>query len=99
MPFDFFFSYARDDWKGNYLKSFFEDLTERVRFITGHPAEEVGFRDAQRIELGSNWPLELVNALASCRSFVPIYTPTYFTRLYCGANGGYSSRESNSTSG
>ncbi len=84
MPFDFFFSYARDDWKGNYLKSFFEDLTERVRFITGHPAEEVGFRDAQRIELGSNWPLELVNALASCRSFVPIYTPTYFTRLYCG---------------
>ena len=84
MPFDFFFSYARDDWKGNYLKIFFDDLTEQVRFVTGHPVEEVGFRDVKGIEFGSNWPDELAAALATCRSFVPVYTPTYFTRPYCG---------------
>jgi hypothetical protein len=84
MSFDFFLSYARDDWKGNYLKIFCEDLTERVRFITGHLEEEVCFRDAKGVEFGSNWPDELADALATSRSFVPVFTPTYFTRPYCG---------------
>ena len=80
MPFDFFFSYARNDWRGNYLKKLFEDLTERVRFVTGHPPDQVGFRDTRSVEFGSNWTDELAQALAECRTFVPVYTPTYFTR-------------------
>jgi FxsC-like protein len=84
MSFLFFFSYARDDWKGNYLKIFYDDLVEQVRFITGHPQTHVGFRDTLGIEVGSNWSSVLAEGLACCQTFVPVFTPTYFTRPYCG---------------
>ncbi len=57
---------------------------EQVRLITGHPPAEVGFRDTQGIEFGSNWPDSLAEGLACCQTFVPVFTPTYFTRPYCG---------------
>jgi FxsC-like protein len=84
MPFLFFFSYARDDWKGNYLEKFYEELVEEVRFISGHPPADVGFRDKEGIEFGSSWPNSVAEGLACCKTFVPVFTPTYFTRPYCG---------------
>jgi FxsC-like protein len=83
MPYEFFFSYARNDCS-KYLERFLEKLRERVAFLTIRSKEEVGFRDNQNIDVASRWPDELADALASCRSFIPVFTPTYFTRPMCG---------------
>jgi FxsC-like protein len=34
--------------------------------------------------LGVKWPGELAQALATCRVFVPLYSPRYFDSEYCG---------------
>src|SRR5436190_8436787 len=43
-----------------------------------------GFLDTTDIEPGDSWPDDLREALRTARAFVPILSPTYFDRLYCG---------------
>ena len=84
----FFLSYARDDQRsgppGNVAR-FFEDLsralTPRLKNVGGG---EVGFIDSRGIEPGSEWPDSLRTALGSARVFVPVLSPRYFEREYCG---------------
>lgn len=77
----FFFSYARLD-RDRYLEKFFEDLDTRVRQMTAHP--EPSFRDMSKIEPGDDWPDELVTALQESQTMLCVYSPSYFTREFCG---------------
>jgi hypothetical protein len=79
----FFFSYARADLT-DYLRAFYLDLKDEVRHQSGLSEEEVGFRDADSIEPGKPWPDKIVQELRSCKVFVYLHSPTYFTREGCG---------------
>jgi FxsC-like protein len=79
----FFLSYARND-KNGYLEKFHEELSEAVARWSARPAAQVGFFDRSGIELGADWPAALVEGLQSSRVLVSLYSPSYFTREYCG---------------
>jgi FxsC-like protein len=79
----FFFSYARED-RDPYLVRFRNELIEAVRVLVGGAAEGIGFFDTQDIAVGEDWPTELGQALQCCRAFIPLYSPTYFTKPFCG---------------
>lgn len=84
MNYWFFFSYARLD-RDEYLKKFFDDLKNEVRLLSGELNEEaVGFFDGEDIEPGAQWGDALSSALQGCRTFVSIFSPTYFQKEYCG---------------
>jgi hypothetical protein len=82
MSYYFFFSYARLD-VDPYLKKFYKDLAIAVR-LKGLPNENIGFFDDEDIQSGRMWPERLANALQTSRVFVPLYSPTYFAKEYCG---------------
>jgi hypothetical protein len=80
----FFFSYATDD-SDPWLDQIFADLELEVRQLIGAPRKlEVGYKYQRDNEPGDDWPTELVTALMNCRVIVPAYSPSYFSRLYCG---------------
>jgi FxsC-like protein len=84
----FFLSYARgtdDVW----VEKFYRELCEELRRRSGVPAEEpVGFIDTD-IGVGTRWSDELEEALASCRVFLALYSPRYFSRENCGREWAY----------
>ncbi|MCM3886460.1 TIR-like protein FxsC [Frankia sp. R82] len=86
FSFYFFLSCARPDANDNpFMYRFFRDLRHEVRVRSGLPrAEDVGFIDTTSILPGTDWPKELASALAKCRTFVAICSPTYFASEYCG---------------
>ncbi|GGX97852.1 TIR-like protein FxsC [Streptomyces anandii] len=62
----------------------FQDLSDHVMAMTDHPAGlPVGFM-ARQMRLGEHWSERLAEALASCRVFVPLYSPRYFRSDMCG---------------
>src|SRR5262249_13904374 len=69
---------------GNHLEQFFEDLRNRVASITGETIASVGYRDRDRLTLGSLWSKELVAALQSCKVLVCIVSPHYIGSENCG---------------
>ena len=80
----YFFSYARAD-ATPFLERFYNDLIEAVRSKTGATnMEMVDFMDTKSIEPGKPWPKVIGEALRSCKVFVYLHTPTYFTRDGCG---------------
>ena len=79
----FFLSYARLD-SDPYLKRFYKNLTSTVRRLVGDNEENIGFFDCEDIKPGDEWPITLTGALQTCRAFVPVYSPTYFTKEHCG---------------
>jgi hypothetical protein len=84
-PPTFFFSYARqDDW-GNYLRRFFYDLEERVASWSGHALGDapLGTIDI-RIPVGEDWSSMLARALSDGSAFVMAETPLYYRRKECG---------------
>lgn len=56
------------------------EIVERTTWPVNVPA---GFMDSG-IPLGGDWRDEVAQALATCRVFVPLYSPRYFTREECG---------------
>jgi hypothetical protein len=84
----FFVSYARADAEyepdREDLKKFIEDLSAKVARKVPTPREGVRFFDASSIEAGEVWTHELADALMKSRVGVALYTPTYFTRRWCG---------------
>lgn len=84
MSYEFFFSYTRSN-NSNYLRQFFNDLSEEVRELNGLPAgSPVGFFDQRDIELGSEWEEDILQALQDSKVLVSIYSPGYFKSAYCG---------------
>jgi FxsC-like protein len=83
----YFLSYARPDGdndKHGCIRTFHEELEQKVRMLTGSVQGSVGFFDGEGVEPGDVWPDALAEALCTSRVFVPIYSPTYFTKDYCG---------------
>jgi FxsC-like protein len=84
----FFVSYARED-ATHYLDAFLEQLMDSVRIKSGGARDDVAFVDRSHILVGAEWPKALANALQECAVFVPILTPSYFSREVCGKEWGY----------
>ena len=84
----FFLSYARDDRRSGPpvgIAQFFEDLSRVLRPRLSNVVEgDIGFLDTRGIEPGSAWPESLRQALGSVQAFVPVLSPRYFERQYCG---------------
>lgn len=81
----FFLSYARSRYRpedsDRWVAKFFNDLCHDIGQATG--TLNPGFMDRQ-IPVGTEWPDQLADALANCRVFVALFSPTYFTSEYCG---------------
>lgn len=88
MPY-FFLSYAhtpRLDHNSSvdtnlWIHKLYDDLSAEVLQLIKSPT--AGFMDRE-IRLGMQWPRELTAALATCRVFVPLYSPRYFASENCG---------------
>src|SRR6185436_137169 len=83
----FVLSYARldrDEDKHDCIRTFYQDLIRELRMQKGLPEGNIGFFDGSDIEPGEAWSEQLVDALCTSRAFIPVYSPTYFTKEYCG---------------
>jgi FxsC-like protein len=85
----FFLSYARTPRHGRnsstdpdyWLHKFYDDLYAEVLQRIRTPV--AGFMDRE-IGLGTQWSEELTKALATCRVFVPLFSPRFFDSENCG---------------
>jgi FxsC-like protein len=85
----FFLSYARTPRPdrnsavdpNRWVHQLYEDLSAEVLQLIKSPV--AGFMDRE-IRLGMQWSEELTAALATCRVFVPLYSPRYFASDNCG---------------
>ncbi|MET8140678.1 TIR-like protein FxsC [Sphaerisporangium sp. NPDC005288] len=67
-----------------HVVEFYRDLCRHIMQLTDHPdGVPAGFID--RTILGGNrWNADIMHALATCKVFVPLYQPKYFTSEFCG---------------
>ncbi|MFE9932724.1 TIR-like protein FxsC [Streptomyces sp. NPDC005533] len=87
----FFLSYAHTPRFGAggpdpdmWVERLFRDLCGHVMALTDLPAgAEAGFMDRE-IRSGEGWSERLGAALATCRVFVPLFSPRYFASEMCG---------------
>ncbi|MEU8775979.1 TIR-like protein FxsC [Streptomyces sp. NPDC048606] len=87
----FFLSYAHTPRFGAggpdpdmWVERLFRDLCSHVMALTDLPAgSEAGFMDRE-IRSGEGWSERLAAALATCRVFVPLFSPRYFASEMCG---------------
>ncbi|MDH6215494.1 TIR-like protein FxsC [Streptomyces pseudovenezuelae] len=87
----FFLSYAHTPAWGagsgdadQWVRTLFADLCDHVMALTDLPrGTQVGFMDHE-MRTGEGWPEVLSRNLATCRVFVPLYSPRYFTSEHCG---------------
>ncbi|MER5729929.1 TIR-like protein FxsC [Streptomyces sp. NPDC002138] len=87
----FFLSYAHTPRFGAggpdpdmWVERLFRDLSGHVMALTDLPAgSDAGFMDRE-IRSGEGWSERLGTALASCRVFVPLFSPRYFASEMCG---------------
>jgi FxsC-like protein len=82
----FFLSYARIELDVH-IKRFRQELAVLVRSLGGvqEPDDQkVGFLDINNLEQGRDWTADLGSALEASRVLVPLYSPNYFQREYCG---------------
>ncbi|MEU6231828.1 TIR-like protein FxsC [Kitasatospora sp. NPDC047058] len=88
----FFLSYAHTPKAGargagdpnHWVRQLYRDLCEAVLQLTTVPAGvPVGFMD-ESMHQGELWAERLSEELATCRVFVPLYSPRYFNSLPCG---------------
>ncbi|KUO02609.1 TIR-like protein FxsC [Streptomyces caeruleatus] len=96
----FFLSYAHlprahsDDADPDlWVARFFRDLCDHITNMTSVPVGSAGFMD-RSMRAGQVWGSELSDALATCRVFVPLYSPRYFISSWCGREwAAFSQRE------
>ncbi|MET9404736.1 TIR-like protein FxsC [Streptomyces sp. NPDC002935] len=87
----FFLSYAHTPAWGahgldpdHWVRVLFTDLCDHIRAVTSlPPGAPVGFMDRE-MRSGDGWPERLSENLATCRVFVPLFSPRYFTSESCG---------------
>ncbi|WP_052706520.1 TIR-like protein FxsC [Streptomyces rubellomurinus] len=83
----FFFSYARRDYVAEdaFVDQFFNDLRDELgRMQPGARADELAYRDTERLRVGDDWAQQLARMLGRCRALVALYSPAYFASDYCG---------------
>lgn len=87
----FFLSYAHTPSWGpgggdpdHWVHVLFRDLCDHIMALTDLPAgASAGFMDRE-MRSGEGWPDKLSEYLATCRVFVPLFSPRYFTSEMCG---------------
>ncbi|WP_314246771.1 TIR-like protein FxsC [Streptomyces sp. DSM 40907] len=87
----FFLSYAHTPRYGTggpdpdmWVERLFRDLCAHVMALTDLPPHRpAGFMDRE-IRSGEGWSDRLGSVLATCRVFVPLYSPRYFASETCG---------------
>ncbi|MEU6518375.1 TIR-like protein FxsC [Streptomyces sp. NPDC046978] len=87
----FFLSYAHTPPWGSgggdpdhWVHVLFTDLCDHIMALTDLPAgTPAGFMDRE-LRSGDGWPEKLSENLATCRVFVPLFSPRYFTSEMCG---------------
>ncbi|WP_242413095.1 TIR-like protein FxsC, partial [Streptomyces sp. Root1319] len=86
----FFLSYAHTPGYGGgtdpdmWVERLFQDLCGHVMAMTDLPAgASAGFMDRE-IRSGEGWSERLGSVLATCRVFVPLFSPRYFASEMCG---------------
>ncbi len=88
----FFLSYAHTPKAGargasdpnHWVRQLYRDLCEAVLQLTTVPdGVAVGFMD-ESMHQGELWAERLSDELATCRVFVPLYSPRYFNSVPCG---------------
>jgi len=85
----FFLSYARTpsqssgDDPDRWVHKLYRDVCADILSLTDAMPEAAGFMDREN-RLGAEWAPELSIALATCRVFVPLYSPRYFQSETCG---------------
>ena len=84
----FFLSYARA-WENSagdpdeYVKTFFDDLSDNVGVLTGLPPDvPVGFMD-QNMRGGMWWTDELMRAVGTCQVLVALLSAAYLKSRWC----------------
>lgn len=80
----FFLSYARADDRTAYVRRFYQDLLQVLELPGTGSRRQPAFRDSEGLFVGADWLRGLSRAVGSCRTFVALYSPTYFEREYCG---------------
>jgi TIR domain len=83
----FFLSYASNPVLKKFQERFYNDLVEALiaeRDSLNAEEEEIGFYDREGIQLGESWTQGLAEALRTCRVFIYIQSPSYFSKLWCG---------------
>ena len=71
----------------HWVARLYDDLCEAITELTDVPeGVPVGFMD-QSMHQGQFWAERLARELASCRVFVPLYSPRYFKSHACGQQG------------
>src|SRR3984957_8900473 len=67
-----------------WVEQLFKDLCRHIVQVTDLPrGSNPGFMD-KNLHPGENRPESLIQALATCRVFVPLYSRRYFTSVDCG---------------
>ncbi|MEV0481530.1 TIR-like protein FxsC [Streptomyces sp. NPDC050508] len=87
----FFLSYAHTPPWGpdsgdpdHWVHVLYRDLCSHIMALTDLPAgSTVGFMDRE-MRSGEGWPEKLSENLATCRVFVPLFSPRYFSSEMCG---------------
>jgi hypothetical protein len=83
----FFVSYARADAEHprhrENLEVFVADLSAKVAVGLAAPLKGISFMDVN-IQAGEVWSDQIRAAMMLCRVGLPLYTPNYFTRRWCG---------------
>lgn len=81
----FFLSYAHsgDSEEDRHVTRLYKDLCTEVLVHSDYRGA-VGFLDATGIRAGERWPDSLVDALATCRAFIALCGPRYFSSEACG---------------
>ncbi|MET7603319.1 TIR-like protein FxsC [Streptomyces avermitilis] len=87
----FFLSYAHTPSWGSggpnpdhWVHVLFADLCNDIMALTDLPGgAPAGFMDRE-MRSGDGWPEKLSENLATCRVFVPLFSPRYFTSEMCG---------------
>jgi FxsC-like protein len=87
----FFLSYAHTPRQEGYpgdpdiwVANLFQDLCSHIMQLTNLPPGAMpGFMDRE-LRAGSDWPVRLAQALATCQVFVPLYSRRYFDSEHCG---------------
>jgi hypothetical protein len=85
----FFLSYAHSGESAptaheRQVAKFFKDLMDFVgQMVDRVPGQQMGFID-RSIPHGSRWTDDLLDALGSCRTFVPLLSRPYASAAWCG---------------
>lgn len=65
------------------IMQLYRDLAREIVELTDVPPARAGFVDRD-IRVGHEWPKRITDALATCRVFIPLYQPRYFSSENCG---------------